>query len=435
MTAIMVKEFRELIRDRRTVAMLLVIPIVLLIVFGYAANFSVEQSKFLVVGPGAEELVDALEDNDAAEEDLSLEVIDEELSESAIKERLQNQEAHAIVQVRNRNNDQLLSKRTHLYVDGSEFFNAQAAQRAWMRVIAEDNRDHITEIRSDIEDTKRKADAFADDMAIIRQQVDDVNTKLRQPLTPTALAEAQSSVVMPAIPVPPELPDTSTLDVGSVDIEDISTVYFNPDLETSWMMVPGLIGVIISFIGIMVTSIGLVRERESGTLEQLAVMPFRPLAIILGKVTPYFLLSLVDTVVITALGVELFDVPFEGNVWLYALYAVVFMIAVLGLGILISSVSQTTGQAIQLSIMTIVPQVMLSGLIFPLELMAASVRWIGYGLPLTWFIQVSRGIMLRDAAFEQLLLPFGVLVAMAVGFFGLATLNMHLLLRKGGASQ
>lgn len=435
MHAIMIKEFRELVRDRRTVAMLLVIPIVLLVVFGYAANFSVDKSEVLIAGPGATQLASDLKDNPAAEEDLSIATTDEALSEIAIQERLQNQEAHAIVLVTSRDQDQLLSSRTHLYVDGSELFNAQAAQRAWIRVITEDNRDRISKVRADIEDTKAQAERFKGDIETVRQQAEDLRAVLQQPIPPARLAEAQSALVVPTIPTPPEIPDTGVLDVDHIDIETISTVYFNPDLKTSWMMVPGLIGVIMTFIGIMVTSIGLVRERESGTLEQLAVMPVRPLAIILGKVIPYFILSLFDAAVITVLGVKIFDVPFEGNIGLYALYAFVYMFAVLGLGVLISSLSQTTGQAIQLSIMTIVPQIMLSGLIFPLELMAASVRWIGYGLPLTWFIQISRGIMLRDAAFDQLVLPFGVLAAMAVVFFGFATFNMHVLLRKGGASR
>lgn len=435
MYAIMVKEFRELARDRRTVAMLLVIPIMLLIVFGYAANFSVDKSEVLIAGPGATQLASDLKANSAAVEDLSVETTTDELSASDIQERLRNQEAHAIVVLKNQDDEQLLSSRTHLYVDGSELFNAQAVQRAWMRVVAEDSRNHVSEIHADIENAKSKTETFKKDIEVIRQQAEDLRTALQQPIPPTKLAEVQSTLVVPDIPAIPEIPKTDVLNSNKIDIKDISTVYFNPDLKTSWMMVPGLIGVIMSFIGIMVTSIGLVRERESGTLEQLAVMPFRPVSIIMGKIVPYFILSLFDAAVITVLGVKIFDVPFEGNAWLYAAYAFVFMFVVLGLGILISSISQTTGQAIQMSIMTIVPQIMLSGLIFPLDLMAASVRWIGYALPLTWFIRVSRGIMLRNASFDELLLPSGVLVAMAVLFFGCATLNMHMLLRKGGASQ
>ncbi|MCT3012024.1 ABC transporter permease, partial [Propionibacterium freudenreichii] len=213
----------------------------------------------------------------------------------------------------------------------------------------------------------------------------------------------------------------------------VVTVLFNPDLKTSWVMVPGLIGLILTFIGTVITSIGLVRQRETGTLEQLAVMPLRSSSIILGKIIPYFLLALFDLVLITAVGVWLFGVPFRGSLLLFAAAAVIFLFVVLGFGVLISTASQTTGQAIQLAIMTVLPQVLLSGLIFPLDSMAAGVRWIGYCLPLTWFNQIAQGVMLRDAPAGSLLWPFVILAAMAVVFFGIATLRMRFSLTHGGA--
>ena len=435
MRAIVIKEVRELMRDRRTVAMLLVIPIILLVVFGYAANFTVDKSEVLITGPGAGALAQELEQNTAASEDLAISTTDTELTTTDIQDRLRDQETHAIIRVASAGEDNPIAQRTHVYIDGSELFQAQAVQRAWMRVIAEDSRSRITAIREDIEAAKADAQRFADEIATVRTQADTLRAAMQSPPAGAARPQGVPAIEVPTIPTPPALPDTDQLSLENMDIEALSTVYFNPDLETSWMMVPGLIGVIMTFIGVVVTSIGLVREREAGTLEQLAVMPLRPSAIIMGKIIPYFVLSLLDAAVITALGVWIFDVPFEGNMWLYSLFAFIFMFVVLGLGVFISSISQTTGQAIQLSIMTVVPQIMLSGLIFPLELMAANVRWIGYGLPLTWFIQISRGIMLRDAQLDQLLLPAGVLIAMAVLFFGGATLNMRLLLRKGGATS
>ena len=136
---------------------------------------------------------------------------------------------------------------------------------------------------------------------------------------------------------------------------------------------------------------------------------------------------------ITAVGVWLFGVPFRGSLLLFAAAAVIFLFVVLGFGVLISTVSQTTGQAIQLAIMTVLPQVLLSGLIFPLDSMAAGVRWIGYCLPLTWFNQIAQGVMLRDAPAGSLLWPFVILAAMAVVFFGIATLRMRFSLTHGGA--
>ena len=218
-----------------------------------------------------------------------------------------------------------------------------------------------------------------------------------------------------------------------LDPDDLVTVLFNPELKTSWVMVPGLIGLILLFIGTVITSIGLVRERETGTLEQLAVMPLRPSSIILGKIVPYFMVAVVDMAVVTMLGVWLFGVPFNGSLWLFSLAALIFLFVVLGIGVFISSISQNTGQAIQMAILFMVPQVLLSGLIFPLTSMPLGVRWIGYALPLTWFREIAQGIMLRSVTLEGIWLPFVILAAMAVVVFGAATARMRYILTHGGA--
>jgi ABC-2 type transport system permease protein len=207
----------------------------------------------------------------------------------------------------------------------------------------------------------------------------------------------------------------------AIDVE----VLYNPDLKTSWVMVPAIIGLILTFIGTIITSIGLVRERETGTLEQLAVMPIKPSSVIVGKIAPYFLVAALDMVVITVLGIVLFGVPFNGDVAVFALGGAIFLFVVLGLGVLISTVSQTTGQAIQLAFMVLLPQILLSGMIFPLDAMAAGVRWIGYLLPLTYFTFISQGVMLRGASLSSLWLAFVVLTVMAVVVFTGATLRFR----------
>ena len=124
--------------------------------------------------------------------------------------------------------------------------------------------------------------------------------------------------------------------------------------------------------------------------------------------------------VVTLAGLWLFDVPFEGSVLLFVLFALVFLFVVLGLGVAISTVSKSQGEAVQLAIMTLLPQIMLSGMIFPLESMAGGVRWIGYLLPLTWFIHGMRGVFLKGSDFAALAMPLGILVVMAVVVFGVA---------------
>jgi ABC-2 type transport system permease protein len=189
--------------------------------------------------------------------------------------------------------------------------------------------------------------------------------------------------------------------------------------------VPAIIGLILTFIGTIVTSIGMVREREAGTLEQLAVMPITPSRVILGKIAPYFLVAAADMIIVTVLGIVLFSVPFNGNPFAFALGAAIFLFVVLGLGVFISTISQTVGQAIQTAFFFLLPQILLSGMIFPLDAMAAGVRWIGYLLPLTYFTMISQGIMLRGAPIASLWLPFVVLAAMAVVVFTGATLRFR----------
>jgi ABC-2 type transport system permease protein len=171
-------------------------------------------------------------------------------------------------------------------------------------------------------------------------------------------------------------------------------ILYDPRLTTSWVMVPGLAGLILVFIGTLITSLGVVRERQAGTLEQLAVMPLRARDVIAGKIAPYLMVAAVDLTAIVLIGMGLFHVPFTGNVATFALGAALFLLVTLGMGVLISTVSQNQGQAIQLAFMILLPQVLLSGLIFPVPSMAAGVRWISYVLPLTYFIQISRGVML-----------------------------------------
>jgi ABC-2 type transport system permease protein len=205
-------------------------------------------------------------------------------------------------------------------------------------------------------------------------------------------------------------------------------VLFNPGLTTSAVMVPGLAAMILLFIGTVITSLGVVRERQAGTLEQLAVMPFRPRDVFLGKIAPYFAVGAVDMILVVAVGMALFDVPFRGSILVFGLGALLFLFVALGIGVLISSVSQNQGQAIQLALMTLLPQIMLSGLIFPLTSMAAGVRWIGYLLPLTYFVEIARGVMLRATPITSLWQPFLYLAVIGAVVVTLSTLRFRRLL-------
>lgn len=330
MRAMVVKEFRELLRDRRTLGMLIGLPLLLLVIFGYAANFSVSSVTTAIVGPHATAVAGGL----PTFFDVSTVVPGDGAHDA--QNMLRDNKADVVFVTGNSSTMQAL-------VDGSNLFAAQSA-----------------------------------------------------------------------VGVLNKLGNKVTIDV-----------LYNPGLKTSWVMVPAIIGLILTFIGTIITSIGLVRERETGTLEQLAVMPISPAQVILGKTVPYFLVAALDMIVVTILGIVLFGVPFNGSVLTFIVGAAMFLFVVLGLGVFISTISQTTGQAIQTAFFFLLPQILLSGMIFPLEAMATGVRWIGYMLPLTYFTMISRGVMLRGAPMTTLWVPLVVLAAMAVIVFTAATLRFR----------
>lgn len=428
MRAVVVKEFRELLRDHRTLAMLVVLPVLLLVIFGYAANFSVDEVSTTVIGSDADELAEELAGYAAVEDGIDIVATTPSADDPEPILRAQDSDT-VIATVEGASPDAPLNERMRVYVDGSSLFHAQAAQRTFARLVAEDAERRAAALQEDMSGVQAEAQTF-------RAQLDEFSASIAALRTAAETSAATGAPLGPlpdlAVPELPELPELPAMSETSLDGTTLITVLFNPDLKTSWVMIPGLIGLILTFIGTVITSIGLVRERESGTLEQLAVMPLRPVSIILGKITPYFLLAVLDMGLITLLGTWLFDVPFVGSAWLFGLAALVFLFVVLGTGVLISSLSQNTGQAIQLAIMVVLPQVLLSGLIFPLESMAAGVRWIGYALPLTWFNQVAQGIMLRGAGIDTLWAPLLVLAGLSVVIFGAATAKMGHSLAHGG---
>jgi ABC-2 type transport system permease protein len=155
--------------------------------------------------------------------------------------------------------------------------------------------------------------------------------------------------------------------------------------------------------------------------------------VFIGKIAPYFLIAAIDIIVILVIGTLVFDVPFNGSAIPLAIGAVLFLFVALGVGVLISSVSENQAQAIQLAIMTLLPQVMLSGIIFPLSSMAPAVRWIGYLLPLTYFNQVAKGVMVRGAGMGDLLAALALLAALGGVIFGLAVIRFSRQLRPAPA--
>jgi ABC-2 type transport system permease protein len=229
--AIVVKEFREVRRDRRLIALMVLVPLLLLVVFGYAASFDVKSVPTEVVGPFAEQAVGRL----PSLFDVTHVRVGEDRAGAVADLRTGD---YAVVVVTTTG-----SSPSEMLVDGTELFDAQAISRA------------------------------------------------------VALSGQSFKV----------------------------SVLFNPALATSAVMVPGIIGILLVFVGTLATALGVVRERQSGTLEQLAVMPFRPRDVFVGKVAPYFAIAAIDTAIVVAVGLAVFHVPFRGSVPVFVLGSLLFL--------------------------------------------------------------------------------------------------------------
>jgi ABC-2 type transport system permease protein len=340
MWAMIVKEFRQVRRDRRTLAMMIVLPVLLLVVLGYAASFDVKTITVAAAGPQAHAAAASLR----APFDVTRTASGR--GRSWAQNQLRDGRAEMAIVTG--------GTRPLVLIDGSQLFSAKAALAA---------------------------------LAQMEQR---------------GTSQSHGVAVTPTV-----------------------TVLYNPGLTTSDIMIPGLCGVVLVFVGTIITSLGVVRERQTGTLEQLAVMPLRPRDVYLGKIVPYFLVAIVDLAIVLSVGIAIFGVPFRGSPAVFGLGALLFLFVTLGIGVLISSVSQNQGQAIQLAVMTLLPQVLLSGLIFPLTSIAAGVRWIAYFLPLTYFNQISRGVMLRAEPITSLWQPFVFLALLGVIVVTGATLRFR----------
>lgn len=185
-------------------------------------------------------------------------------------------------------------------------------------------------------------------------------------------------------------------------IEAQPRLWYNPELRSANFMIPGLIGLILQMLVPMMTVVGIVRERERGTIEQLITTPIKPWELILGKLLPYMLIAIGIVFVVTVSGMLLFDVPIKGDLIVFALFILLFILICLSLGLLFSSIAQNQLQAFQMVVLVGVPSILLSGLIFPREAMPKIIYFIGYVLPLTYFINLVRGVSLKGVGFSYL---------------------------------
>lgn len=196
---------------------------------------------------------------------------------------------------------------------------------------------------------------------------------------------------------------------------------YNPELKSAYMFVPGVIALIVMIVAAMMTSVTLAREKETGTLRLLTVSPLKGRTIVLGKVLPYFMLTAINAALIMLLGTLVFGMPCYGSLWGVALLCALFILAAIGLGILISSLVKTQQSALTSSLLGLfLPTMLLSGFIFPLDNMPVILQWVCRAVPATWFIEGIKGLMLKGQPVVDLWLPLTVLGGMAIVLVGLA---------------
>jgi ABC-2 type transport system permease protein len=190
--------------------------------------------------------------------------------------------------------------------------------------------------------------------------------------------------------------------------------WYNPALRSSTFIVPGVVGMLLTITFLMVMAAAVVREREAGTLEQLVVTPISKSAILLGKVIPFVVIAYVQMTNVLVLGWLVFRVPMRGSLPLLYALAGLFILATLGLGLLIATTARTQASAQQMALLFTMPAILLSGYIFPREAMPAIAQWIGLLLPITWFLEILRGILLKGAGLAALWRPTIALLVMTL---------------------
>ena len=342
--AIIRKEFIQIRRDRRTLAMVLALPVMQLLLFGYAINTVVDHMPTIVFDEADDAESRAL--IAAFENSGYFDLLSYALSPAELADTIDAGSAKVALHIPPDFGDQVLRGQpspVQLVIDGSDPNVAQTA-------------------------------SFA----------------------AAAVVQARTAELSAASAARRGLAGLS----GGIDLRPV--VLYNPSMLSVNFMIPGIIALILLFQTLLLTAFAVVRERERGTLEQLIVTPIKPWELMLGKIIPYTITaSIAATVALTA-GRLLFGVEVAGSLGLLAVLSILFLLGSLGLGLLISTVSQTQMQAMQMAMFIMLPSMLLSGFLYPRETMPALIKPLSYLTPMTYYLQILRGIMLKGIGIKML---------------------------------
>ncbi len=368
--AILVKEFLHIRRQPSTIFFMLVVPVIQTIIFGYAIDTQIEHIPLAVYDLDgrryARELVEAFVNTQR------FDVVARVQDETTFRRALSSGDAKAGLTIPANYSDRIVSgeqAQVQVLIDGSD---SQVATTAL-------NTAQLLGVNLS--------------MRMARPKVEAVQT-------PPSRGPAGR----------PELP-----------IEVRPRLLYNPDLESARFFVPGLVGIILQLVTLFLTSFAIVRERELGTLEQLFATPVGRQALLLGKLFPYAIVGFVETLIVLSVMIYVFDVPIRGSIPLLIVLSMLFMVCSLGLGLLVSTIAKSQVEAVQFAFVVMLPSVLLSGFVFPRSQMPLPIYAISFAIPVTYFIEILRGIVLRGAAFQDLV---GPVVGLAICCAAVLTLSV-----------
>ena len=333
--AIMVKEFRQLKRDIVTLRMIVFIPILQLVLFGYALNTDPKHLPAVVLaqdhGPIVRSLITGLRNTDYFAIDYEVQTEREALT------LVQTGKAQFIISVpENFSRDLVRGDRPELLIEADATDPVATAGA-------------LAAVNGVLESTARKD--FKGPLASLRREPPPIDVRLHR--------------------------------------------MYNPEGFTRFNIVPGLIAIILTMTGIMMTALAVTRERERGTMENLLAMPVRPLEVMIGKIAPYVIIGYIQSFIIVVVAKFLFDIPIIGSLWLLSGTLLAFITCNMAIGFTLSAAAENQTQALQMSLMVTLPSIMLSGFLFPFRGMPLWAQVIGTAMPATHFIRISRGILLK----------------------------------------
>lgn len=362
------KEFRSVLRDPRMRMVIIGVPIIQTMIFGYAVTLDVRHVQLAVIDhdgtPASRELVARFTGS------AYFDAIAHTQDEDAARALVDAARAAAILQINAGYEENLRAGRTtpvQLIVDGSDSNTARFIVNYGTQIAAAANGAIL------LEQAQRRAGR--------------------------------------------------TIAVGRAEVQP--RAWFNADLESRNYYVPGIIAMLVMLIGLMLTSMAIVREKEVGTIEQVMVTPIRPVEFILGKCAPFVVIGFLNTALVAGIGLFWFDIPLRGSFALLLLGTALFLISTLGIGLYISTVSHTQQQAMMTTFFFFFPAMLFSGFIFPIANMPAAIQWLTLLDPLRYILVIIRGVFLKGVGLEVLWVQFAALLVLGVGVMTFAVKRFH----------